>query len=106
MVGVTVVGSANVDVVVDCPRLPRPGETVMGRGVARWLGGKGVNQAVAAAKVAGDVSLFAAVGADDAGAFVREQLRDCGLNDARLFVAEAPPTGTAFIAVDDAGNNS
>ena len=106
MPGVTVLGSVNLDVVVRCARLPRPGETVLGSGLARSLGGKGANQAVAATRVGGEVAFLACIGADDAGAFLREQLEREGLRNAKLLVAPDAPSGTAFIAVDDAGNNS
>lgn len=103
---VTVVGSINVDVVVGCMRLPRPGETVFGRSVVRHLGGKGANQAVAASRVCSRVKFFAAIGADDSGTFLQERLRDLGVADAEFFVDPSSPSGTALITVDESGGNS
>jgi ribokinase len=66
--GVLVVGAVNVDMVVRAPRLPGPGETVVGPGVERLGGGKGANAAVAAARAGAEVRYVGAVGADDVGA--------------------------------------
>ena len=106
MLGVTVVGSVNVDFVVACARIPRPGETVAGRSLTKFLGGKGANQAVAASRTAEGVVFFATVGDDESGHYVRDQLKLSGLSNSRIFVASGTPTGTAFITVDDSGNNS
>ncbi|MDN5751388.1 MAG: PfkB family carbohydrate kinase, partial [Pseudonocardia sp.] len=72
---VVVVGAVNVDLVVAAPRLPGPGETVVGPGVTRSGGGKGANAAVAAARVGARVRLVGAVGAADRGAAGRGELR-------------------------------
>ena len=101
---VIVVGSVNVDLVVVAPRLPAPGETVTGGDVARHHGGKGGNQAVAAARLGADVSFVGAVGRDDFGAAAREALRAEGVATAHLGAAERP-TGVALIIVDDAAEN-
>ena len=101
---VIVVGSVNVDLVVVAPRLPAPGETVTGGDVARHHGGKGGNQAVAAARLGADVSFVGAVGRDDFGAAAREALGAEGVDTAHLGAAERP-TGVALIIVDHAAEN-
>ncbi len=101
---VIVVGSVNVDLVVVAPRLPAPGETVTGGDVARHHGGKGGNQAVAAARLGAAVSFVGAVGRDDFGAAAREALAAEGVVTAHLAAAERP-TGVALIIVDHAAEN-
>jgi len=105
MHGVIVIGSINLDMVVQCDRLPRHGETVVGRSIERYLGGKGANQAVAASRLAKGVTLAAVVGRDEAGAFLRRELENLGV-DSRLHVAPDAPSGGAFITVDGRGENS
>jgi ribokinase len=99
-----VVGSCNVDLVVRCRQLARPGETVLGDDVVRLSGGKGANQAAAAARLGADVSLIAAVGNDESGAWLLDQLRARGVRD-DLIQRSTRPSGTAFITVDDLGEN-
>lgn len=103
---IAVVGSINVDIVVRAPRLPKPGETVHGDSFAMTLGGKGANQAVAAARLGGDVAFLARTGADDFGAFARKQLERFEL--CTRFVSRSASTGTgiATIGVDSAGQNA
>ena len=98
----TVVGSINLDLVARVERLPRPGETVSGADLARVPGGKGANQAVAAARLGARVTLRGAVGADS---FAREAL--AGLREAsvELDVEVAGMTGIALILVDESGEN-
>jgi ribokinase len=93
----TVVGSLNVDLVARVERLPRPGETLTGASFARHSGGKGANQAVAAARLGASVRFVGAVG-DDA-----PEVTEPGL-DFDLQVTDAP-TGVALILVDAAGEN-
>ncbi len=101
---VAVVGSANLDLVARTARLPRPGETVTGASFARIPGGKGANQAVAAARLGADVRFVGAVGSDDFARQVLEALRGDGV---RTDVVELDaPTGIALIVVDDAGENT
>jgi ribokinase len=101
---VLVFGSANADLVFAVPELPAPGVTVLGEGVRSFPGGKGANQAVAAAKD-GAVTLFAGcVGRDAFADVATSALRDAGVDLARLAVGEAP-TGCASICVDPAGRN-
>lgn len=99
-----VVGSCNVDFVVRCRQLARPGETVLGDDVVRLPGGKGANQAAAAARLGADVSLMASLGDDESGEWLLDVLRGRGVRD-ELVLRSSRPTGTAFIAVDDRGEN-
>ena len=100
-VSVTVVGSVNLDLVARCERLPRPGETVTEASFSRVPGGKGANQAVAAARLGADVTLVCCVGRD---AFAEEALP----REERLTVEAQrtdAPTGVALILVDAGGEN-
>jgi ribokinase len=104
MFDVAVVGSLNLDTTVRVPHLPVPGETVLGGGTLTDTGGKGANQAVAAARLGRRVAMVGAVGDDAAAALLREALAAAGVDVSHLVVADLP-TGSAFIAVDDAGEN-
>ena len=101
---VVVVGSVNVDLVVVAARLPGPGETVTGGDVARHHGGKGGNQAVAAARLGASVVFVGAVGADDFGASARAALAEEGIDITHLATVERP-TGVALIVVDEHAEN-
>jgi ribokinase len=99
----TVVGSINLDLVARCQRLPEPGETVTDAEFDRVPGGKGANQAVAAARLGANVRMVGCVGDDS---FAEEAL--AGLRDARVDLAVravAAPTGVALIVVDARGEN-
>ncbi len=101
---VVVVGSVNVDLVVVASRLPGPGQTVTGGDVARHHGGKGGNQAVAAARLGADVAFVGAVGDDDFGVAARAALVTEGIDVTHLLVAPRP-TGVALIVVDEQAEN-
>jgi ribokinase len=102
---IAVLGSANMDLVVRQPRLPKPGETMFGTGFSTVPGGKGLNQAVAAARQGAAVDFLGAVGDDAYGRDLRGILAAHGIDDRGL--AEATePTGTAHISVLDSGENS
>ena len=105
MSAIVVLGSANLDLVVRQERLPRPGETMFGSDFSTVPGGKGLNQAVAAARVGGEVSFLGAVGRDAFGAQLRDCLTDDGIDTSGLATVDAP-TGTAHIAVLDGGENA
>jgi ribokinase len=105
MSAIVVLGSANLDLVVQQPRLPRPGETMFGTGFSTTPGGKGLNQAVAAARAGGDVAFLGAVGRDVFGEQLRERLRDDGV-DIRGLEEVDVPSGTAHIAVLPGGENA
>ena len=101
---VVVVGSVNVDLVVVASRLPGPGETVTGGDVARHHGGKGGNQAVAAARLGAAVAFVGAVGDDDFGVAARAALVAEGIDVTHVLVAPRP-TGVALIVVDERAEN-
>ncbi len=102
---VTVIGSVNLDLVATLPRLPQPGETLTAGGLRKIPGGKGANQALAAARAGAGVRLVAAVGSDgDAQAALELLRRDgVGLDGVRALDAA---TGLALIEVDEAGENT
>jgi len=105
---VAVLGAINVDLVVTGAPLPKPGETVTGGTFAQHHGGKGGNQATAAARMlaeAGRVVMIGAVGDDDLGTSAREVLQDEGIDISAVHVTDRAPTGVALIAVDDDGEN-
>ncbi|MDP9270371.1 MAG: ribokinase [Chloroflexota bacterium] len=102
---VVVVGSVNVDLVVKTSRLPAPGETVPGGEFRRFDGGKGGNQAVAAARLGAQVVLIAAVGDDADGADACLALEREGIATDGIVPLAESPTGVALIMVDDAGEN-
>lgn len=103
---ICVVGSVNMDLVVATPVLPVPGQTVLGGPFATHPGGKGANQAVAAARAGGQVSFVGRVGADAFGDTLRAGLEAEGIDIAHLRVAPEEPTGVALIAVDPSGQNT
>ena len=101
-----VIGSINLDVSVATDRIPRPGETVLAHSVRRSGGGKGANQAVAAARAGGvATSMMGCVGTDETGEQLLDRLRRSGV-DTSLVLAVPGPTGMAFITVDDSGENA
>jgi ribokinase len=102
---IVVLGSLNVDHTLRVPHLPVPGETLAARGALTSFGGKGANQAIAAARAGGDVTLIGCVGGDESGRCYLAHLRAEGVR-AELVVKTDLPTGSAFIAVDDRGENS
>ena len=102
---VCVVGSANLDLVATVPELPGPGETVSGDTYFEYPGGKGLNQAVAAARAGASVAFVGAVGNDAAGATLRAVLAADGIDSSYLETVSAP-TGRALIGVSAAGENS
>src|ERR1700736_895057 len=97
---VLVVGSSNTDLVVFCERLPKPGETVLGGEFKMFGGGKGANQAVAAARAGGDVTFLGAYGADSFGDAARERLAKEGIRLDRFQRITNAPSGVALILVD------
>jgi ribokinase len=103
---VVVVGSLNVDYVAAVERLPAAGETVAATGLVQWFGGKGANQAVAAARQGARVGMIGCVGADDAGRAYCQRLRAEGIDVTGITVSKRALTGTALIAVDKAAENS
>lgn len=102
---IVVLGSANMDLVVTTDRAPRTGETVAGRTFHTVPGGKGANQALAAARAGGDVAFLGAVGDDVYGEQIRSLLAANGV-DVDGLATSSEPTGTAHIVVDGEGGNS
>jgi len=102
---VTVLGSLNMDISVTVPRLPEPGATVLGSAARFTPGGKGANQAVAAARLGASVRMAGCVGDDDFGRRLLAALRDEGVNADDVRVTANAPTGLAMISVDHAGEN-
>jgi ribokinase len=102
---VVVVGSVNTDLVVSVETLPAPGETVTGGRFARHGGGKGANQAVAAARLGAEVMFIGAVGDDPFGEQALDELADEGIDIAAVARLDGVPTGVAAIVVDAHGEN-
>ena len=102
---VVVVGSVNADLVVTVRQLPRAGETVSGGTFARHGGGKGANQAVAAARAGARVAFVGAVGADDLGDEALRELEAEGIDVSAVRRLDDVPTGVAVIVVDERGEN-
>ncbi|WP_433573338.1 ribokinase [Streptomyces sp. CA-251247] len=100
-----VIGSANADLVIGVERRPAPGETVLGSDLSVHPGGKGANQAVAAARLGARAALIARVGDDDHGRLLLRSQRAAGVDTAGVLVGGAP-TGVALITVDPSGDNS
>ncbi len=105
---IAVLGSANMDLTTRLPRIPRPGETVRGTDLRRSPGGKGANQAVAAARLAPDdtVAFFGKIGVDPFGDMVLTSLDKAGIDIRALERTPDQPTGTATIWVDDSAENA
>ena len=101
-----VVGSSNTDMVVKCDRIPAPGETVLGGEFLCVPGGKGANQAVAAARLGGRVVFIGRVGDDDFGRAALETYRKEGIDTRRLIIDASGPSGVALIMVGKKGENA
>lgn len=106
MADILVIGSLNMDLIVRTPRLPAPGETILGTTFSTAPGGKGANQAVAAAKLGAPVKMLGRVGADDLGKTMRSNLNAVGVDTQYLVTDNEAATGIASIWVDDNGQNS
>ncbi|WP_394166400.1 ribokinase [Photobacterium piscicola] len=101
-----VLGSVNADHVLQVPSFPRPGETLHGRNYQVIPGGKGANQAVAAARLHADIGFIACVGDDSFGINIRENFRMDGIDITAVKMEPNCPTGIAMIQVSDCGENS
>ncbi|NOI22913.1 ribokinase [Vibrio mediterranei] len=101
-----VLGSVNADHVLQVPSFPRPGETLHGTNYQVIPGGKGANQAVAAARLGGDTGFIACVGDDAFGINIREAFKADGINIAGVQLEPGTPTGIAMIQVAESGENS
>lgn len=104
---IVVIGSSNTDMVVTTAKMPLPGETVLGNEFDIIAGGKGANQAVAAARAGGDVSFIAKVGNDDFGKQAIEGYKKDNIDTKNIFIDADKPSGVAVIIVDETtGQNS
>jgi ribokinase len=103
---VVVLGSINMDLVVRVARLPRPGDTVLGERLLTIPGGKGANQAVAAARLGASVRMVGRVGADAFGSVLRDGLREDGVDVSSVAVDQTEPSGAALIVVEEGGENT
>ena len=103
---ICVVGGINMDLVVQVPHIPRAGETVHGGGVARFPGGKGANQAVAACRLGVSVAMVGQVGADAFGDELINTLDSAGVETTGVRRVSAPATGVALISVASDGQNA
>ena len=101
---IAVVGSLNIDLVVELTRMPNPGETVFGTSLERHPGGKGLNQAVAAARLESEVHMIGAVGDDGSGDWLLDVVRREGIHAEGIETASGT-SGTALIEVDKSGEN-
>lgn len=102
---VVVVGSCNLDLVSTTSHLPSPGETLRAVDYAEHAGGKGLNQAIACARMGARTAFIGCVGNDSAGTMLRELLNSEGIDTSQLITVDAP-TGRAFITVDASGENT
>jgi ribokinase len=103
---VVVVGSANLDLVATTPRLPAPGETIIGTSYSEFAGGKGLNQAIAASRAGARTALVGCVGQDGAATHLLDVATRDGVDTSQVARAPDLPTGRAVIMVDDRGENS
>jgi ribokinase len=106
MTQIVVVGSLNMDLIVRAPRLPVPGETIIGHEFRTAPGGKGANQAVAAARLGASVFMVGRVGADDFGRALRDSLTTDRVDTTNVFIEKGAATGVAVIQVDGMGQNT
>lgn len=102
---ITVIGSSNTDMSVKTQKIPLPGETVLGGKFFMNPGGKGANQAVAAARLGGNVTFIASTGNDVFGKEARERFSKEGIDTNYVFTDPDKPSGVALITVDDTGEN-
>ena len=102
---IVVIGSSNTDMVIKCEHLPAPGETILGGNFFMNAGGKGANQAVAAARLNGDVTFIAKVGNDVFGKEAIELFNKENIRTEYIFIDDKNPSGVALINVDAKGEN-
>jgi ribokinase len=102
---IVVIGSSNTDMVIKTAQLPRPGETTLGGDFFMNAGGKGANQAVAAARLGGNVTFFAKVGNDVFGSQAIALFRTEGIDTSNIVADDKYPSGVALITVDSKGEN-
>jgi ribokinase len=103
---IIVVGSSNTDMIIKVPHLPVPGETVLGDEFHMVHGGKGANQAVAAARAGGQVIFISCLGSDTFGKNALEKLKNEGIDTTYIKISDEKPSGVAMINVASSGENS
>ena len=103
---IVVVGSSNTDLIIKVPEIPRPGETLLGGEFMTFPGGKGANQAVAAARAGGDVVFIAAVGDDPYGEEALKGYRLDQINTQNIKICKGVPSGIAMITISEKGENA
>lgn len=103
---ILVIGSLNMDTVIETPRIPAPGETILGKNVRHVPGGKGANQAYTIGKLGGEVSMIGAVGDDGFGDILIDNLQKVNVDVSGIERIQGGTTGQAFIPVNDQGENS
>lgn len=102
---ILVVGSLNLDYVIEVENMPKAGETIFGKSLKKIPGGKGANQAYAIGKLGGDVAMIGAVGDDDAGQILLNNLKSVNVDTSGIEIVNDNVTGQAYIYVDDNGQN-
>ena len=102
---ITIIGSSNTDMIIQVPRMPHPGETVLGGKFYTAAGGKGANQAVSSARAGGEVTFVARVGDDMFGEKAIAGFRQEGINIDHVVMDKEAPSGVAEIIVDENGEN-
>lgn len=105
MSGITVIGSTNIDLIMKMNRLPARGETLTGGEFMQTFGGKGANQAVAAARAGGNVTFISCVGDDHYGMQSIENFKEDGIDTSHIFTEKDSATGTALIMIGGDGDN-
>jgi ribokinase len=103
---IVVIGSSNTDMIIKVPRIPKPGETLLGGTFTIAAGGKGANQAVAAARAGGNVTFIACIGDDMFGRQAIEGFKNDNIDVTYINTIAEDPSGVALIFVDDKGENS
>jgi ribokinase len=103
---IIVVGSSNTDLIIKVPEIPRPGETLLGGDFMTFPGGKGANQAVAAARAGGEVNFIASVGDDSYGMESIMGYKQDGIHTGNIKVCEGIPSGIAMITISEQGENA
>jgi len=102
---ILVIGSSNVDLIMQVPHLPKPGETVTGGNFSQVFGGKGANQALAAAFAGGNVTFVTCVGSDSYGSSIHDNMTSAGIRPDCIFTEQDVASGTAIILVGAEGEN-
>ncbi len=103
---ICVIGSSNVDISVFVEKLPQKGETLLGHEMTTSFGGKGANQAIASAKLGGQVSFLTCLGEDDFGDQILSNLKQLKIDTKQIKWSKKNPTGTAIITIDHQGQNT